>query len=381
MSRYGELGVDVRKRGVEAFRPSIHSLYPEAFCTVQPDPDNPGWGLVGHADSAGSKPIISYIYWRETGDPRWFGGLARDVVAMNLDDIICVAARPILFLDNVSLNPMNIDRLALLQALSDGFRDCFEGLRGLGIPISFSGGETADLPDQVRTLDVSGFILGRVRLEEAVTGGMIRPGDLIVGLRSGGKARYEEEVNSGIMCNGLTLARCSLLSPEYPERYPEVSHSRGRYTGRYRIEDYLDELGMTLGEALLSPTRVFAPVVVEALSRLGDSIHGLVHNTGGGLTKCLRLGRGIRYVKDTLPEPDPIFTLIQREADIDPREMYMDFNMGIGFELIVQPEDAEEVIDISERFGVEAQVIGHCEEGGAENTLVIESRHGKFQYQ
>jgi phosphoribosylformylglycinamidine cyclo-ligase len=381
MSRYGELGVDVRKRGVEAFKPSIHSLYPEAFCTVQPDPDNPGWGLVGHADSAGSKPILSYICWRETGDPGWFGGLARDVVAMNLDDIICVAARPILFLDNVSLNPMNIDRLALLQALSDGFRDCFEGLRGLGITISFSGGETADLPDQVRTLDVSGFILGRVRLEEAVTGEMIRPGDLIVGLRSGGQARYEEEMNSGIMCNGLTLARCSLLSPEYPERYPEVSHSRGRYTGRYRIEDHLDELGMTMGEALLSPTRIFAPIAMEALSRLRVSIHGLVHNTGGGLTKCLRLGRGIRYVKDMLPEPDPIFTLIQREAEIDPREMYMDFNMGVGFELIVQPEDAEEVIGISERFGVEAQVIGHCEEGGAENTLVIESRLGKFHYQ
>lgn len=380
MSRYGELGVDVGKRGLEAFESSIETLYREAFCTVQADPDNPGWGLVGHADGAGSKPILSYLYWRETGDKKWFKGLAQDVVAMNLDDITCVAARPILFLDNISLNPINIDRPALLEALSEGFRECFQRLSGLGIRIIFAGGETADLPDQVKTLDISGFILGRVKLDEAITGRGIRAGDLIIGLRSGGQARYEEGVNSGIMCNGLTLARCTLLASEYTERYPEISHSRGRYTGRYRIEDHLGEVGMTLGEALLSPTRLFAPVVREALDRFKGSIHGMVHNTGGGLTKCLRLGRGIRYVKDSLPDPDPIFKLIQREGGIDWREMYVDFNMGVGFELIVDPEAADGVISISEGFGVGAQVIGRCEEGGVENTLVIESRYGRFTY-
>lgn len=380
MSRYGELGVDVGKRGVEAFKSSLETLYPDAFCTVQIDPDNPGWGLVGHSDSAGSKPILSYIYWRETGEPSWFKGLAQDVVAMNLDDIVCVGARPILFLDNISLNPMNIDRVMLLRTLSNGFQDCFKRLSELGLPISFAGGETADLPDQVRTLDVSGFILGRVRLEEAITGRDIRAGDLIVGLRSGGRARYEKEVNSGIMCNGLTLARCVLLASEYQERYPETSHSKGRYKGRYRVEDYIEELGMTLGEALLSPTRLFAPIVKEALDGFGGMIHGIVHNTGGGLTKCLRLGRGVRYIKDSLPDPDPIFTLIQREGRIDWREMYVDFNMGVGFELIVHPEVVDEVISISERFGVGAQVIGRCEDGEAGNALTIESRHGRFHY-
>lgn len=379
-SRYGELGVDVRKRGVEAFKPSIETLYPDAFCTVQVDPDNPGWGLVGHVDGAGSKPILSYIYWRETGEPSWFKGLAQDVVAMNLDDIICVGARPILFLDNISINPMRIDRVMLLQALSEGFKHCFERLSGLGIPISFAGGETADLPDQVRTLDLSGFILGRVKLEEAITGERIRGGDLIVGLRSGGRARYEERVNSGIMCNGLTLARCALLASEYQERYPEISHSRGRYKGRYRVNQHLEELGTTLGEALLSPTRLFAPLVKEALERFRGMIHGMVHNTGGGLTKCLRLGRGIHYIKDSLPDPDPIFPLIQREGGISWREMYEGFNMGVGFELIVHPEAADDVISISEGFGIGAQVIGRCEDGGAENTLTIESRYGRYNY-
>lgn len=380
MSRYGELGVDVKKSGVEAFKSSLETLYPDAFCTIQVDPDNPGWGLVGHVDGAGSKPILSYIYWRETGEPSWFKGLAQDVIAMNLDDIICVGARPILFLDNISLNPMRIDRVMLLQALSEGFKYCFERLSGLGIPMGFAGGETADLPDQVRTLDVSGFILGRVRLEEAITGVGIQDGDLIVGLRSGGRARYEERVNSGIMCNGLTLARCILLASEYEERYPEISHSKGRYKGRYGVSEYLDELGMTLGEALLSPTRLFAPIAKEALESFKGMIHGMVHNTGGGLTKCLRLGRGIRYIKDSLPDPDPIFTLIQREGRIDWREMYVDFNMGVGFELIVHPEVADDVISISEKFGVEAQMIGRCEDGGAENTLTIESRYGKYNY-
>jgi phosphoribosylformylglycinamidine cyclo-ligase len=381
LSRYKSLGVDVRKKGVNSFETVIDDLYPGAFCVVTRDPSDPGWGLVSHTDSAGSKPIVSYLCWRETGDPAWFRGLAQDVVAMNLDDLLCVAAEPTVFIDYVAFNTMLIDRVQLLAALSEGFADCFKTLAGQGLKILFGGGETADLPDQMRTLDVSGALFGRVSLDRVVTGERIEPGDLIVGLRSGGGLRYERGVNSGLMCNGLTLARSCLMSYEYLEEYPELAHpGRGRYTGRFKLDDFVDELDMTVGEALTSPTRIFAPVAAAVLEKAGGALHGMVHNTGGGQTKCLRLGKGISYLKDSLPEPDPIFRLIQREAGVDWREMHEDFNMGVGFEFIVDPEAAEEVVRVAEGFGIGADVIGRCEGSPEGNRLRIETEHGKFVY-
>jgi len=371
----------VKKKGVEAFRGVVDNLFPGAFCVVQRDPSDPDVGLVSHTDSAGSKPIQSYLHWRETGDASWFSGLAQDVVAMNLDDIICVAAEPVAFVDYIAFNTLLIDRVELLNALAGGFSDCFRMLEAHGLPILFAGGETADLPDQMRTLDVSGAIFGHVDLKRVVTGDRIAPGDLIVGLRSGGEADYEKGLNSGIMCNGLTLARSCLMKADYIERFPEMAHpKRGRYTGRFGFDDHEGELGMTVGEGLLSPTRIFAPVAAAVLKKVGNAVHGMVHNTGGGLTKCLSLGGGIRYVKDSPPEPDPIFGLIQQESKVEWREMYEDFNMGIGFELIVEPEAAEEVISVAEGFGIGAQVIGRCERSRNENELVIESSHGKYAY-
>jgi len=375
------LGVDVRKKGVEAFRGVVDNLFPGAFCVVQRDPGDPGVGLVSHADSAGSKPVQAYLHWRETGDASWFGGLARDVVAMNLDDILCVAAEPVAFVDYVAFNTLLIDRVELLAALAKEFSDCFGTLADQGMRVLFAGGETADLPDQLRTLDVSGCIFGRVDLDRVVTGERIAPGDLVVGLRSGGRAGYEAGVNSGIMCNGLTLARSSLMEARYLEGYPELAHpGRGRFTGRFRFDDHVDELGMTVGEALLSPTRVFAPVAAAVLEKVGGAVHGMVHNTGGGQTKCLRVGRNVRYVKHSLPEADPIFGLIQREAEVGWREMYEDFNMGVGFEFIVEPDAAEEVASVAEGFGVGAQVVGRCERSPGENSLIIDSGFGKFIY-
>ncbi len=380
-SKYRELGVDVGKRGIETFKEMIRGLYPNAFCVIHRDPSNPDVGLVLHTDSAGSKPIQAYLHWRETGNPSWFRGLAQDVVAMNLDDIICVGAEPIAFVDYIAFNTLLIEREGLLRETAKGFEEVFNKLRELDVSILFSGGETADLPDQLRTLDISGTIVGRVPLDRVITGEDIAPGDVIVGLRSGGKADYEDERNSGIMCNGLTLARCTLMKAEYVERYPELAHpAERRYRGRYNFDDYLEELDMTVGEALLSPTRLYAPIILKALREVDGGIHGLVHNTGGGLTKCLRLGRGILYVKDALPEPDPIFRLIQSEGKVDWREMYMVFNMGVGFEVIVDPEYAEEVIDIAEGYGVETQVIGRCERSREGNRLRIESSYGRFIY-
>jgi phosphoribosylformylglycinamidine cyclo-ligase len=184
------------------------------------------------------------------------------------------------------------------------------------------------------------------------------------------------------MCNGLTLARNSLMSSDYLEAYPEAAHpGKGRFTGRFRYDDQPDELGMTVGEALSSPTRIFTPIAAAVLDRVGAEVHGMVHNTGGGQTKCLSLGRNIRYIKDSLVEPDPIFGLIQREASVDWREMHEDFNMGVGFEFIVNPEAVEEVIKTAEGFGIEVQVVGRCERGEQGNSLIIESEHGKFSYQ
>ncbi len=371
----------MKKRGIRAFREVIENLYPGAFCVIQRDPSNPTMGMVSHTDSAGSKPVQSYLHWRETGDASWFRGLSQDALAMNLNDILCVGAKPVTFVDYVAYNTLLIDRVQLLSALAEGFSSCLETLKGEGMPILFAGGETADLPDQVRTLDVSVALFGRVELCKVVTGERISPGDVIVGLRSGGGIRYERGENSGIMSSGLTLARNCLMHSDYLKRYPELAHpGGGRYTGRYRFDDHIDELGMTVGEALLSPTRFFAPVASEVLERVGEAVHGMVHNTGGGQTKCLRLGGNVGYVKDDLPEPDPIFRLIQRESGVGWREMYQDFNRGVGFEFIVDSGAADEVIGIAEGFGAGAKAIGRCEKGSGKISLRIETGMGKFSY-
>jgi phosphoribosylformylglycinamidine cyclo-ligase len=380
-SKYAEVGVDVKKKGVEAFKEQLENLFPEAFCVIQRDPDSPSRGIVSHSDGAGSKPVQSYLHWRETSDPKWFSGLAQDVVAMNLDDIICVAAEPLCFLDYVALNPLKIDRGALLRALANGFKECFSTLKNHGIKMLFSGGETADLPDQLRTFDIAGSLFGHVDLDKAVTGKQIREGDLIIGLRSGGKTIYEGKENSGIMCNGLTLARLSLMEAEYQRRYPELAEpSQRRYKGHFKFDTYLDELGMTVGEALLSPTRLYAPVIAKVLGSCGEAVHGMVHNTGGGMTKCLSLGKGIHYLKESLPEPDPVFMLIQRESGAAWKEMYEDYNMGMGFEIIVNTDSAEKVLSLVDSFKMGAQIIGHCEGGPAGNTLTIKSNFGSFKY-
>ncbi len=380
-SKYAEAGVDVRKRGIEAFKATIHNLFPEAFCVVTEDPDLPGYGLVTHADSAGSKPVQAYLNWRESGEIDWFEGLAQDVLAMNLNDVSCVGARPVNFVDYVALNPFKVPRTDLLKVLNSGFKECFDMLKRHGIRVALSGGETADLPDQLRTLDISGTVNARVKLAEVITGANVKPCQVIVGLRSGGKTKYETRENSGIMCNGLTLARLCLLSSDYQEKYPEIADPEGKgYYGRFKPDQYLDELGMTVGEALVSPMRFFVPVVFELLRKCGDAISGLVHNMGGGLTKCLRIGRNIHFVKDSLPEPDPIFLLIQKESGENWQAMYEIYNMGIGFEVIADSEAAEDILRISESYGLEATVIGRCEKGNGKNKITVKSPYGKFQY-
>jgi len=381
-SKYAEAGVDVKKRGIEVFQETIDNLFPGAFCVITKDPELPGYGLVTHADSAGSKPVQAYLSWKETGDLNWFVGLAQDVLAMNLNDIACVGAKPINFVDYIALNPSRTPKTDLLRVLNSGFKHCFETLERYGIRVLFSGGETADLPDQLRTLDISGVVNGRVELSKVITGADIKPNDVIIGLRSGGKTKYETEENSGIMCNGLTLARLCLLKKDYQKKYPEIADPDGKgYYGRFTFDQYLDELDMMIGEALVSPMRFFIPVVLEVLENCRSDITGLVHNMGGGMTKGLRIGRNIHYIKNKLTEPDPIFKLIQRESGENWKAMFENYNMGTGFEVIAKPESEEEILSISESFGLEAKVIGRCERSDGRNKLTIRSQFGNFQYE
>ncbi|HIE14320.1 TPA: phosphoribosylformylglycinamidine cyclo-ligase [Candidatus Bathyarchaeota archaeon] len=381
ISKYAETGVDIKKKGVEIFKKGISNLFPYAFCVIIRDPVLPHYGLVMHTDGAGSKPVQAYLNWRETGDLSFFRGLAQDILAMNLDDIICVGAKPINFVDYVALNPFKVPKSELLSEIKQGFDESFKILERYGIRILFSGGETADQPDQIRTLDLSGTINGRVRLSSVITGNMIKDGDVIIGLRSGGKTIYEKHENSGIMCNGLTLARLCLISPYYHKKYPEISTEERGYYGKYSPEEYLDELEMTVGEALTCPTRLYAPVILKILEKYGFYISGLIHNTGGGLTKCLRVGRNIHFVKNNLPDPDPIFKLIQRESSEEWRYMYENYNMGVGFEVIVRKEVVDEILSIPEKFGLKAQIIGGCERSRDVNKVTIKSKYGKFEYQ
>lgn len=382
-SKYAESGVDVKKRGIEYFKSILNNLFPEAFCVISEDPNLPGYGLVTHTDGAGSKPVQAYLHWKETGDIRWFKGLAQDVLAMNIDDIICVGAKPINFVDYVTINPLRVDKIGLLKTLSLGFEECINILGAQGVKLLFSGGETADLPDQIRTLDIAATMNGRVSLSRVLTGEKIEPGDVIIGLRSGGKTNYERNENSGIMCNGLTLARLCLMRKDYQEKYPEIlelSDGKRSYYGRFKFDDYLDELGMTVGEALLSPTRLYAPVILKVMEQFGEYISGLVHNTGGGLTKCLRIGRNIYYIKDNLFNPDPIFILIQRESGEPWKYMFENYNMGVGFEIIARAEAASDIISISEKYDLEAKIIGVCQKSHDGNKLTIKSQYGEFQY-
>jgi phosphoribosylformylglycinamidine cyclo-ligase len=384
-SEYERLGVDAYKRDVRYLKKLVAEAFPYTFTPLLKDPDRNEYFIL-HIDGAGSKPIISYLYYKEINDTSFFRGLSQDVIAMNLDDIITVGAEPVAFADYIAVNPFRVPKAKILQELSIGFKEVFNILSGFksGIRVSplFSGGETADLPDQVRTLDIVGMLYARVTSSKIIKGD-IHDKALIIGLRSSGKAKYEKKENSGIMCNGLTLARHVLLSKYYREKYPEVYEPlvEQEYRGRYNIDSYVDELGMSIGEALLSPTRIFAPIIGEIMDNYREHIMGMVHITGGGLTKFLRLGSGLKYILNNLPDPDPLFNLIKREGKISWKEMYEVFNMGVGFGIIIDDNKlAEDVICISEKYNVEARIIGFVEKGKEENTLIIKKNNEQYLY-
>jgi phosphoribosylformylglycinamidine cyclo-ligase len=363
--RYLDLGVSSSKNEIlEASKAQKGELFSGAFCKINYIPSLDSY-ISFHSDGAGTKSIIAYLDYCENGDPSIFSSLAQDALVMNLDDLLCIGSRGPFFVTNtIGRNLKKIPPDAI-KAIIEGYEFCAEQLSKEGIEIQLCGGETADVGDLVRTVIVDASVFCTLSKNEIIDGAKVRPGDLIIGLSSSGKASYEDIENSGIGSNGLTFARHTLLKKEYLTNFPEISSpeitSHLSYSGNFSLSDVPERLRMNVSQALLSPTRTYSPIVIKAFREVSEGIHGIVHCTGGGQAKCARLGDGIRYIKDNLFDPPEIFKLIRKEASIGWREMYQVFNMGHRMELFVDPASANEIISISKSFNVDAKIIGICQ--------------------
>jgi len=361
-------------------------LFPGAFCKVVEDvAGDPAYCTAVHADGAGTKSSAAYLMYRETGSVEWFRGLAQDSVVMNTDDLACIGAVDGLLLSNtIGRNAHRVDG-ACIAAVIGGYGDFLAKLRTLGIGITMTGGETADVGDLVRTLIVDSTLVVRMRRQDVLTTDSIRPGDAIVGFSSTGKASYETAANSGMGSNGLTATRHLVLRSEYRDRYPEsyadTMAREDAYCGAYLVTDVLPGSGMTAGEALLSPTRTYLPIVRDLLRSSPGAVHALIHCTGGGLGKARDFGRGLTYVKDSLFPTPPLFEAIRRSGGIAPVEMYKVFNMGHRLEAYCDPSDAGMLVSAAALHGIEAKVVGHVETSpDGVNRVVVRDRGEEFIY-
>jgi phosphoribosylformylglycinamidine cyclo-ligase len=385
--RYHQRGVSSGKEEVHQAISHLHKgLFPQAFCKVVEDylGNDPDYCTVMHADGAGTKSSLAYIYWKETDDLSVWKGIAQDAVIMNVDDLLCVGVTtPVLLSSTIGRNKNRIPG-SVVAAVIQGTEEVLEMLRTHGLDIRSTGGETADIGDLVRTIVVDSTVVARMRRSRVIDNSRIQAGDVIVGLASSGRAAYETAYNSGIGSNGLTSARHDLLHKEYAEKYPETFNPEVPpqlvYTGRYRVTDrFPDVPEMTVGQMLLSPTRTYAPVMLKILDQLHTHIHGLVHCSGGGQTKVLHFIQNLHIIKDNLFEVPPLFQLIQRETQTPWQEMYRVFNMGHRMEVYLDARHAEEVIAISESFGIPARIIGRVEEAKAKKLTLI-TPHGTLVY-
>ncbi len=381
-------------RGVSASKDEVHAaikhldkgLYPGAFCKILPD-------LAGgserhcnllHADTAGTKTSLAYLYWRETGDLSVWAGIAQDAIVMNLDDMACVGCTDNFMLSSTIGRNKSLVPGEVIAAVIQGMSSFTAKMREFGVHIHEAGGETADVGDIVRTIDVGYTAFARMRRSKVLVND-IRPGDVIVGLASYGQAVYESEYNGGMGSNGLTAARHDVLSKEYATKYPEsfdpAIPDAVVYTGKYRLTDKVDVNGRSIdiGKLLLSPTRSYLPVLREVLARYQKHIRGIIHCTGGGQTKVLKFVRDVHIIKDNLFEVSPLFKLIQESSGTDWREMYQVFNMGHRMELYLSQRHAKAVMDIAAQFGIEARMIGRVEAAAGEKVTVT-SAYGPFTY-
>lgn len=369
---YAQRGVSAQKEEVHAATKDLDKgLYPNAFCKIYADSlgGDSNWVNIMHADGAGSKAILAYLYWKETGDVSVWKGIAQDAIVMNLDDLLCTGVyNNLLFSSTIDRNKRVIPG-EVLEAIIKGSQEFFDEMKGFGVNIRYLGGETADVGDVVRTIAVNGTMVARWPRERIITNDKISAGDVIVGLASSGQSKYEKEYNSGIASNGLTSARHDLLHKTYGARFHEsydtMLDEHVVYIGSHLLTDEvsLENHSVEVGKLLLSPTRTFAPVMKEILDDHFDAIHGLVHCSGGGQTKCLKyLPGNFRVIKDNLFEPPLIFKLIQQASRADDKEMYQVFNMGTRLEIYTSERDADSLVGVSKKLGVDAQIIGRVEE-------------------
>ena len=380
-------------RGVSASKEDVHNaiknidkgLYPKAFCKIIPDylGNDDDYCNIMHADGAGTKSSLAYIYWKETGDLSVWKGIAQDALIMNIDDLLCVGATDNILLSSTIGRNKNLISGEVISAIINGTNDLVNELSEMGVNIYPTGGETADVGDLVRTIIVDSTVTCRMKRSDVIDNANIKAGDVIVGLSSSGQATYENEYNGGMGSNGLTSARhdvfANYLAEKYPESYNNEIPKELAYSGGCKLTDKIEELNIDAGKLVLSPTRTYAPVIKEILDKVRPHIHGMVHCSGGAQTKILHFIDNLKVIKNNLFPVPPLFRLIQVQSGTDWKEMYKVFNMGHRMEIYLPKEFANQVIDISKSFHVDAQIIGYCE-ASDKKELLIESEFGKFEY-
>jgi phosphoribosylformylglycinamidine cyclo-ligase len=380
-------------RGVSASKEDVHKaiagidkgLYPMAFCKIVPDhlSGDEEYCIVMHADGAGTKSSLAYIYWKETGDLSVWRGIAQDAIVMNTDDLLCVGATDNILLSSTIGRNKNLIPGEVIAEIISGTESFLEKLRSYGIGIVSTGGETADVGDLVRTIIVDSTVVCRMKRSEVIDNLKISGGDVIVGLSSSGQAQYEEMYNGGIGSNGLTSARHDVFSKLYAKKYPESYDASVPaelvYSGSQKLIDIIGDTGLNAGKLVLSPTRTYAPVIKKILEKYRKEIHGMVHCSGGAQTKVMNFISDLHIVKDQMFDVPPLFRLIQSESKTSWNEMYKVFNMGHRFEIYTDKKTAGDIIDISRSFGVDAKIIGHCKEHKGKK-LTIHSEFGTFEY-
>lgn len=389
MSLYAQRGVSAQKEEIhQAIKNLNQGLYANAFCKIYPDYLGGDEQMinVSHADGAGTKSILAYLYWKETGNMDVWKGIAQDAVAMNIDDLLCIGIYDkMIFASTIDRNKHLIDG-AIIEQLINGTQHFFNQLAAYGIHIHYLGGETADVGDVVRTIAVNGTIAARWPKNKLITNNKIDVGNVIVGFASSGQATYETTYNSGLGSNGLTSARHDVLSKWYAQHYPETFEPTLPddvvYIGNKRLTDTIaiDEKNYTVGQLLLSPTRTYAPLVKQLLEQQFEDIYGIIHCSGGGQTKCMKyLPKPLKVVKDNLMPIPPVFQLIQQNSGADNKEMFQDFNMGHRLEVFTNEKAAQQMIATAAQFNIEAVIIGHTE-AARQNELFIQGAFGSIQY-
>ena len=385
--RYSQRGVSASKEDVHnAIKNVDKGLFPKAFCKIVPDyltGDN-DYCLIMHADGAGTKSSLAYMYWKETGDISVWKGIAQDALIMNIDDLLCIGATDNIMLSSTIGRNKNVIPGEVISEIINGTEELLQDLKNFGVEIHATGGETADVGDLVRTIIVDSTVTARMKRVDVIDNANIKPGDVIVGLASFGQATYEKEYNGGMGSNGLTSARHDVfgkyLATKYPESFDAAVPEELVYSGKVNLTDSVENSPINAGKLVLSPTRTYAPIIKRILEKYSSSeIHGMVHCSGGAQTKILHFIDNLHIVKDNMFPIPPLFKLIQNQSKTDWKEMYQVFNCGHRMELYVSPEIANDIIEISKNFNVDAQIIGRVE-ASKNKKLTIKSEYGVFEY-